>query len=259
MNFHKPFNLPKLMVAPNGSKRMKIDHESIPITIDEICSTAKACYNSGAEALHFHVRNKDGLHVLDSGLYNEALAELNLIVPKMHLQITTEAIGIYSPEQMRNLIYNVDTPGISIGIKEMIPSENPTDEDIKVYKYLVEKETKIQHIFYFPEELEILSKLIKVAELPNENTWCMFTIGHYTGRKSDPNLIPMFLNSKKKNQINGDWAVCAFSVEEKECIKKAINLNGNIRVGFENSIHMFDGSVALNNESKVKEVFEYIN
>ena len=259
MNFYKPFNLPKLMVAPNGSKRMKIDHESIPITIGEICSTAKAFYNSGAESLHFHVRNKDGLHVLDSGLYKEALAELNLIVPKMHLQITTEAIGIYSPEQMRNLIYNVDTPGISIGIKEMIPSGNPTDEDIKVYKYLVEKETKIQHICYFPEELEILSKLIKVAELPNENTWCMFTIGHYTGRKSDPNLIPMFLDSKKKNQINGDWAVCAFSVEEKECIKKAINLNGNIRVGFENSIHMFDGSVALNNESKVKEVLKYIN
>ena len=259
MNFYKPFNLPKLMVAPNGSKRMKIDHESIPITIGEICSTAKACYNSGAEALHFHVRNKDGLHVLDSGLYNEALAELNLIVPKMHLQITTEAIGIYSPEHMRNLIYNVDTPGISIGIKEMIPSGNPTDEDIKVYKYLVEKETKIQHIFYFPEELEILSKLIKVAELPNENTWCMFTIGHYTGRKSDPNLIPMFLDSKIKNQINGDWAICAFSVEEKECIKKAIGLNGNIRVGFENSIHMLDGSIALNNESKVKEVLEYIN
>ena len=177
----------------------------------------------------------------------------------MHLQITTEAIGIYSPEQMRNLIYNVDTPGISIGIKEMIPSGKPTDEDIKVYKYLVEKETKIQHICYFPEELEILSKLIKVAELPNENTWCMFTIGHYTGRKSDPNLIPIFLDSKKKNQINGDWAICAFSVEEKECIKKAINLNGNIRVGFENSIHMFDGSVALNNESKVKEVLKYIN
>ena len=259
MNFYKPFNLPKLMVAPNGSKRMKIDHESIPITIGEICSTAKACYNSGAEAIHFHVRNNDGLHVLDSGLYKEALAELNLIVPKMHLQITTEAIGIYSPEHMRNLIYNVDTPGISIGIKEIIPSGNPTGEDIKVYKYLVEKETKIQHICYFPEELEILSKLIKVAELPNENTWCMFTIGHYTGRKSDPNLIPMFLDSKKKNQINGDWAICAFSVEEKECIKKAISLNGNIRVGFENSIHMFDGSVALNNESKVKEVFEYIN
>ena len=225
MNFYQPFSLPKLMVAPNGSRRMKTDHESIPITIDEICKTAKACYNSGAEALHFHVRDNDGLHVLDAGLYKEALRELESIVPKMHLQITTEAIGIYSPEQMQNLIYNVETPGISIGIKEMIPSGNPSNEDIKVYKYLVEKETKIQHICYFPEELEILSKLIKVAELPNENTWCMFTIGHYTGRKSDPNLIPNFIDSKKKNGINGDWAICAFSVEEKECIKKAIDLN----------------------------------
>ena len=259
MSEYKPHNLPKLMVAPNGSRRMKKDHKHIPMSINEICITARKCFLAGAGAIHFHVRNEKGFHVLDSGLYKEALAELSLIVPKMHLQITTEAIGIYSPEQMRNLIYNIDTPGISIGIKEMIPSGNPTDEDIKVYKYLVEKETKIQHICYFPEELEILSKLIKVAELPNQNTWCMFTIGHYTGRKSDPSLIPKFLDSKKKNQINGDWAVCAFSVEEKECIKKAIGLNGNIRVGFENSIHMLDGSVALNNESKVKEVIEFIN
>ena len=132
MNFHKPFNLPKLMVAPNGSKRMKIDHESIPMTIGEICSTAKACYNSGAEAIHFHVRNNDGLHVLDSGLYKEALAELNLIVPKMHLQITTEAIGKYSPEDMRKLAYNVLPPGISIGVKEMIPSRSPKKEDLSL-------------------------------------------------------------------------------------------------------------------------------
>ena len=54
MNFYQPFSLPKLMVAPNGSRRMKTDHESIPITIDEICKTAKACYNSGAEALHYN-------------------------------------------------------------------------------------------------------------------------------------------------------------------------------------------------------------
>ena len=41
MNFYQPFSLPKLMVAPNGSRRMKTDHESIPITIDEICKIIK--------------------------------------------------------------------------------------------------------------------------------------------------------------------------------------------------------------------------
>ena len=81
MNFYQPFSLPKLMVAPNGSRRMKTDHESIPITIDEICTTAKACYNSGAEALHFHVRDNDGLHVLDAGLYKEAVSYTHLTLP----------------------------------------------------------------------------------------------------------------------------------------------------------------------------------
>ena len=38
------------------------------------------------------------------------------------------------------------------------------------------------------------------------------------------------------------------------CIKKALSLNGKIRVGFENSIHMLQGSIAPNNETKVKEV-----
>ena len=88
MNFYQPFSLPKLMVAPNGSRRMKTDHESIPITIDEICKTAKACYNSGAEAIHFHVRDNDGLHVLDAGLYKEALRELES-VSYTHLTLPT--------------------------------------------------------------------------------------------------------------------------------------------------------------------------
>ena len=67
-------------------------------------------------------------------------------------------------------------------------------------------------------------------------------------------MIPLFLNKKKQNGINGDWAICAFGKEEKMCIKKALSLNGKIRVGFENSIHMLQGSIAPNNETKVKEV-----
>ena len=43
----------------------------------------------------------------------------------MHLQITTEAIGKYSPEEMRKFAYDVMPPGISIGIREMIPSRSP--------------------------------------------------------------------------------------------------------------------------------------
>ena len=134
------------MVAPNGARPMKKHHAAVPITINEIVETGKACFEAGAQAIHFHTRNNKGEHVLDSGLCNEILIELQKKVPKMHLQITTEAIGKYSPEEMRKLAYEVMPPGISIGIREMIPSRKPENEDIKIYQKLIEAGTKVQHI-----------------------------------------------------------------------------------------------------------------
>ena len=256
MNFYQPFSLPKLMVAPNGSRRMKTDHESIPITIDEICKTAKACYNSGAEALHFHVRDNDGLHVLDAGLYKEALNELEHQVPKMHIQVTTEAVGKYSPEEMRKLAYDVTPPGTSIGTAELIPSRNPTEEDIKLYKYLTEAGTKIQHILYNPQDVDLLVKLLNKAEIPIKGAWCLFVIGHYTGKISYPEKISEFLKVMKNNNVNLDWSICAFAKEEMSCLEKAINLGGKIRVGFENSLYMPNGEIAPNNHSKILAVNE---
>ena len=111
--------------------------------MNEIVKTGIACFEAGAEAIHFHTRNIKGEHVLDSGLCKETLTELQKKVPKMHLQITTEAIGKYSPEEMRKLAYEVMPPGISIGIREMIPSRNPGNEDIKIYQKLIDKQIDV--------------------------------------------------------------------------------------------------------------------
>ena len=64
MIFHKPKHLPSLMVAPNGARPMKKDHPEVPITVAEIVKTGKACFDSGADAIHFHMRDKNGKHVL---------------------------------------------------------------------------------------------------------------------------------------------------------------------------------------------------
>ena len=92
MEFYKPNKLPKLMVAPNGARPMKKDHPAVPITISETVKTAKACYEAGAEGIHFHMRDEEGCHILDSDLCKKALAELQKEVPNMHLQVTTEAV-----------------------------------------------------------------------------------------------------------------------------------------------------------------------
>ena len=175
MNFYKPDNLPRLMVAPNGARPMKKDHAAVPITINEIVKTGEACFKAGAEAIHFHTRNNKGEHILDSGLCKETLSELQKKVPKMHLQITTEAIGKYSPEEMRKLAYDVLPPGISIGIREMIPSRLPKSEDIKIYQKLTEAGTKIQHICYEPEDIDLLSNLLTQCKISKDGVCLLYT------------------------------------------------------------------------------------
>ena len=200
------------MVAPNGARPMKKDHAAVPITINEIVKTGEACFKAGAEAIHFHTRNNKGEHVLDSGLCKETLSELQKKVPKMHLQITTEAIGKYSPEEMRKLAYDVLPPGISIGIREMIPSRLPKSEDIKIYQKLTEAGTKIQHICYEPEDIDLLSNLLTQCKISKNGVWCMFVIGHYTGKISNPKKISLFTQKLRENEFNADWAVCALSL-----------------------------------------------
>ena len=254
MPFFKPDKLPRLMVAPNGARKIKKDHPAVPLTIKETVEVAKSCYDSGARAIHLHVRDENGKHVLDAGLYKEALKELEHQVPKIHIQVTTEAIGIYSPEDMRKLAYDVTPPGTSIGTSELIPSRKPNEEDIKLYKYLTEAGTKIQHILYNPEDIDLLLELLKKADIPVQGAWCLFVIGHYSGKVSYPENIPPFIKKMKDHDANLDWAICAFAKEEIECLKKAINLGGKIRVGFENSLFMPNGELATDNQSKVKAV-----
>ena len=254
MSFYKPDKLPKLMVAPNGARKVKKDHPAIPLTTSEIVEVAKSCSKAGAEAMHFHVRNNEGQHVLDSGLYKETLNELEHQVPNMHIQITTEAVGRYSAADMRKVAYDVVPPGISIGTGELIPSRNPQDEDIKLYRYLTEAGTKIQHILYKPDDIDLLIKLLRKSEIQINDAWCLFVIGHYSGRISYPENILAFIKKMEEHKINFDWSICAFGKEETNCLHKAISLGGKLRVGFENSLFMPNGEIAPNNHTKVDAV-----
>jgi 3-keto-5-aminohexanoate cleavage enzyme len=77
------------MVAPNGARKMRADHPALPLSLPELVTTAVACHKAGAGGIHAHVRDAEGRHVLDAGLYAELLAELAQVTPDLMVQITT--------------------------------------------------------------------------------------------------------------------------------------------------------------------------
>ena len=65
-----------LMVAPNRARRVYQDHPAIPLTPEELARDVQECLAAGASAMHVHVRETDGRHLLDAGAYQDAISAI---------------------------------------------------------------------------------------------------------------------------------------------------------------------------------------
>ena len=250
-------DLPTLMVAPTGARRTKQDHPALPISIDEIVAEAKACYDAGADGLHLHVRDENGAHTLDVGLYREALQELSVFVPDMRVQVTTEAAGLYAPDEQRRVVNSLKPGLVSISIAEMT-SDTDDKAVIDFYRGCKDDAIGVQHILYSPDDVAPWFECMSRAKLLETKLQVLFVLGRYTkGQVSDPALLVEFPNkivNSQANSVDIDWGLCAFGPQETACLIAARKSGGKMRVGFENSLWNHDGSVAASNAERVAEV-----
>lgn len=251
---------PLIMVAPTGARRTKADHPNLPITIPEIIETARHCHAAGAQLLHAHVRDESGKHTLDAGLYTELLSEMATQVPTMHVQITTEAVGIYSPAQQRAVVEKVQPKMVSVALREMM-AEDDTTTLRQFYHHQTEAGTVLQHILYAAEDLVRLAQEIAQGTIPGENLSLLFVLGRYTkNQQSTPADLTPFLTemAQSRHAKNAEFMVCAFGQAEIACLLSAAEKGGNCRIGFENNILNADGTPATSNADRVEQLVKKI-
>jgi len=249
--------LPELMIAPNGAKKTKKDHPNLPITIQEIVEEARKCFSLGANAIHAHVRDKKGNHSLDAGLYHELIKELNVKVPNLPVQITTEAVGKYSPDEQFDVVKKILPESASVAFIEMVPDIKETNLAKKFYKFSIENNIQIQHILYSVEDLKVFIQAIKSKIIPDENLQVLYVLGRYSKNfQSKKEDLDAFLNEHKSITSDFEWGLCAFGRAETECLIKAYSLGGKARIGFENNFQNKDGTIAYSNADRVIEMLQ---
>ncbi|HKK87110.1 MAG TPA: 3-keto-5-aminohexanoate cleavage protein [Roseovarius sp.] len=250
-------DLPHLMVAPNGARRTKADHPALPMALPEIVETARDCAAAGADGLHLHLRDGEGCHVLDAGLYREALAELRLTVPQMALQITTEAAGSYAAPHQRAVALESGAGLVSVALREMVQDT----EDAVARAFYLECHSRhifVQHILYDAADFDLLARLLPDELLYDPGLQLIFVLGRYSkDQDSAPDDLTPFLARKEAMGLMPDWAVCAFGRGETDCLCEAHRQGGKLRVGFENSLWNADGRLAQDNAERVHQVRGY--
>ncbi len=143
-----------IMAAPNGARRTKRDHATLPVSIVDTVSEAALCHAAGASALHAHVRGSQDEHLLDAGLYRELLQEMSTRVPGMLIQVTSEAVGIYTPAQQVECIKAVNPQMASMALREISSDFTEPEYARQFFEWCLDNDVHIQHIVYSAEELQ---------------------------------------------------------------------------------------------------------
>lgn len=244
-----------LAVAPNGSRKTKTDHPALPMTPDEVAHTAAACLEAGAAMIHLHVRDKDGGHSLDAEAYRAAIAALRRdLGQRIVIQITTEAVGIYSPAEQMACVRAVRPEAASLAIRELFCDEIDEREAADFLAWVAAERITPQYILYSADDVTRFEALKARGIIPQEKAFRIYVLGRYSeGQRSTPaDLLPFLAAHSGEDPEDPDpWALCAFGSQETACAIAAACLGGHARVGFENNTLLPDGTTAPDNAALV--------
>jgi 3-keto-5-aminohexanoate cleavage enzyme len=247
-----------IMVAPNGARKTHADHPNLPLTVEAIAAEARACRQAGAQAIHMHVRDENGRHILDASRYRAATEAVRQAAGRdIVVQITTEAVGMFTPHEQIEVVRAVHPEAVSIATKELIPDESAETAAAELYRWAHEQRIAVQHIVYSAHEFERLLDLMARGVVPGRRHSLIFPLGRYAAdQESDPAELVPFLAIVRDNggPERFDWWVCAFGASETRALVATAALGGHCRIGFENSFINADGSRAANNAERIADL-----
>jgi uncharacterized protein (DUF849 family) len=241
-----------IAVAPNGARKTKADHPALPIAPDELAATARACRDAGAAMIHLHVRDDSGGHSLDPGRYREAMKAVHDTVSgDLVIQITTEAVGRFSPAEQMATVREVMPEAVSLAVRELIPDAAHEAEAGRFLAWCREAGVSPQYILYDADDLARLRDLQARGIVPGAAAFRLYVLGRYAaGQRSEPADLLPFVTAP--GGLDGPWALCAFGPRETACATAAAALGGHVRVGFENNLYLPDGTRAPDNAALVR-------
>jgi len=213
-----------LAVAPNGARKTQADHPAVPISPAELAAAAASAQAAGAAMIHLHVRDAELKHSIDVGAYREATAAVREAVgERMVIQVTSEAVGIFTPQQQMAMVRELQPEAVSLAVREVIP-EGGEEEAGEFLAWLVGAGILPQYILYAPEDVGRFGKLQDAGVIPPGPACLLFVLGRYTpGQRSVPNdLLPyLTLIGDWPEAAKLPWAICAFGPKETACVTAA--------------------------------------
>ncbi len=135
-----------ITVAPTGAESAKADVPALPVTLDELVSTARDCEALGAAIIHVHVRDDEARPTLDLGRLRttvDALREQTSLIVQLS---SGGAVTDPEPDRLRVLDADPDMASCTMGTVNF-----GDDVFLNRWEFIVNLHTRMQERGIVPE------------------------------------------------------------------------------------------------------------
>jgi uncharacterized protein (DUF849 family) len=235
-----------LKAAINGVRK-KSDHPNIPVTDIEILNEIKSSLKAGADAIHFHIRNRKGNESLFTEDLNRVFSLLRKELPDAKLGISSGEWILPDSQKRIEVIKNW----------EMLPdfvSVNFDEEGAEeIAGILIKKGIGVEAGISFPIEAEkfvkskIAEKCLRILIEPQEQ--------EISEAEKNINEIESILD---KSNISMPRLLHGFEKIVWDLIKLSREKGYSTRVGLEDTLTLPDGKIANSNAELISEAIKIL-
>ncbi|MEJ3743304.1 3-keto-5-aminohexanoate cleavage protein [Actinomycetes bacterium KLBMP 9797] len=229
-----------ITVAPTGAESAKADVPALPVTLDELVTTAKECAALGASVIHVHIRDDDARPTLDLGRLRATVAALrdstDLIV-----QLSTGG-AVTDPEADRLAVLDAapDMASCTMGTVNF-----GDDVFLNRWQFVVELHTRMQERGIVPEyeifdlgHLSALQRLLDTYGLPaGEHVHVDLVMGVPGGMPGTAEaLVACYQAIRQDLPAGTTFSATGIGRTTLPVMLASLSTGGHLRVGMEDTV-----------------------
>ena len=240
-----------ITVAPTGAEHAKSDVPNLPVTLDELVSTARDCERVGASMIHVHIRGADTRPTLDLKLLTDTVAALreqtNLVV-----QLSTGgAVTDPEDERLRVLDALPDSASCTMGTVNF-----GDDVFLNRWEFVVELHRRMRERGIVPEyeifdigQLATLRRLLDEHGLPaGGHVHVDLVMGVPGGMPGDTETLVAAL---RLIPDGATFAATGIGRTSLSVLLASLSAGGHLRVGMEDTVSYARGQRVADNAQLV--------
>ncbi|HSG33924.1 MAG TPA: 3-keto-5-aminohexanoate cleavage protein [Sphingomonadaceae bacterium] len=269
-----------ITVALNGGMQQDRDGAMVPKQPAELGEAAARCYEAGAALVHVHARDREGKNSGDPAIYSEIIREIRERCPV--LVQTTNGIGvrrdpktggfIWPSDEERLGLLNIeprpDVFGVAGGSADFYHPEGGYHKETPYVNSPEFLRSTIKEVYARGSALEfeiveasVIHRLMRYAEeglfdRHRKNIWLL----HGGGFGAVPAITRNLLFNVEEGLRyfpQAIWGMTSTGRDMFKMVTLGLSMQCDlVRVGFEDGIHLPDGSVAKHNHEMVSKAAE---